>query len=325
MKLIIQIPCYNEEKTLPLTFKELPSSIKGIDVIEYLIINDGSSDNTIQVAKELGIHHIVNFKNNKGLAKGFLAGIDACLKLGADIIVNTDADNQYRGEDIVKLVEPIVSGTADMVIGERPISQTAHFSPLKKKLQKLGSFVVRIASGTKVPDTTSGFRAYSKSAAMRINVINAYTYTLETIIQAGQNKTAISTAKIHTNPETRESRLFQSMYRYISKSALVIVRSFIMYKPLKFFCAVGMILISLGIITGIRFLIFFFGSGGGGHMQSLILASLLIMLGAEAIITGLLSDVVAANRRLLEDIQYRVKNLEIETVYKEKQENDKVL
>ncbi|MDR1160587.1 MAG: glycosyltransferase family 2 protein [Syntrophomonadaceae bacterium] len=325
MKLIIQIPCYNEEKTLPLTFKELPKSIKGIDVIEYLIINDGSSDNTVQVAKELGIHHIVNFKNNKGLAKGFLAGIDACLKLGADIIVNTDADNQYCGEDIVKLVEPIVSGTADMVIGERPISQTAHFSPLKKKLQKLGSFVVRIASGTKVPDTTSGFRAYSKSAAMRINVINAYTYTLETIIQAGQNKTAISTAKIQTNPETRESRLFKSMYRYISKSALVIVRSFIMYKPLKFFCAVGMILISLGIITGIRFLIFFFGGNGSGHMQSLILASLLIMLGAEAIITGLLSDVVAANRRLLEDIQYRVKNLEIETVYKEKQENDKVL
>lgn len=235
MKLIIQIPCYNEEGTLGLTYHDLPKHIDGIDEIEYLIINDGSTDRTLEVAQSLGIHHVVNFKQNKGLAKGFMAGLDACLRLGADIIVNTDADNQYCGEDIEKLVRPILEGKADIVIGERPIDQTKSFSWKKKKFQHLGSWVVRVASGTDIPDAPSGFRAYSREAALRINVINEYTYTLETIIQAGNDKIAMTSVPIHTNGETRPSRLFSSMWRYMKRSATVIIRSFLMYKPLRFF------------------------------------------------------------------------------------------
>ena len=242
MKLIIQIPCYNEEETLELAYNDLPRHIDGIDTIEYLVINDGSKDNTVQKAKELGFHHIVSFKQNKGLAKGFMAGIDACLHLGADIIVNTDADNQYCGADIEKIVRPIVDGKADIVIGERPIDQTEHFSWKKKKFQHLGSWVVRVASGTDIPDAPSGFRAYSREAALRLNVVNAYTYTLETIIQAGNNKTAMTSVPIRTNPETRPSRLFSSMWRYMKRSSTVITRSFVMYKPLQFFMTIGWIL-----------------------------------------------------------------------------------
>lgn len=307
MKLIIQIPCYNEEDSLPYTIADLPRQIEGIDKIEYLVINDGSTDRTIEVARELGIHHIVSFKQNKGLARGFIAGIDACLHLGADIIVNTDADNQYNGKDIIKLVQPILNNQADIVIGERPINQTEHFSWTKKRFQHLGSLIVRIASQTDIMDAPSGFRAYSREAALRLNVINEYTYTLETIIQAGRNKTAIKSVPVRTNAEMRESRLFSSMWAYIRRSALVIIRSFMMYKPLRFFGTLGIISIAAGLILGIRFLIYYFTGAGEGHVQSLILVAILTLLGVQLIIAGLQADIIAANRKLLEDIQYRVR------------------
>lgn len=310
MKLIIQIPCYNEEKTLPQTFHDLPKYIEGIDVIEYLIINDGSTDRTVEVARELGIHHIVSFKQNKGLAKGFMAGIDACLQLGADIIVNTDADNQYCGEDIEKLVRPILDNKADIVIGERPIDETEHFSWKKKKFQRLGSWVVRLASKTNVPDAPSGFRAYSREAALRLNVINEYTYTLETIIQAGRNKTAITSVPIRTNPELRKSRLFANMWSYIKKSSTVIIRAFMMYKPLRFFWSLGLFSMISGLALGLRFLVFYFNGEGAGHIQSLILVAILMLIGIQLIIAGLQADIIAANRKILEDIQYRVRRIE---------------
>lgn len=310
MKLIIQIPCYNEEKTLEIALNDLPKKISGIDQIEYLIINDGSKDNTVGVAKRWGVHYVVNFKSNKGLAKGFMAGIDACLRNGADIIVNTDADNQYCGEDIEKLVRPILDGKADMVIGSRPIDQTAHFTPLKKKLQHFGSWVVRKASQTQIPDAPSGFRAYSREAAMKLNVINEYTYTLETIVQAGREKMAITSVPIRTNAELRPSRLFSSMFGYVKKSMLTIIRAFMMYKPLRFFTLVGLIPIILGMGIGVRFLIYFFAGFGEGHVQSLILASLLILVGVQTIVVGLQADIIAANRKILEDIQYHVRKLD---------------
>jgi len=310
MKLIIQIPCYNEEETLPITIADLPKQLDGIDCIEYLIINDGSIDRTTEVARELGVHHIVNFKQNKGLARGFSAGVDACLRLGADIIVNTDADNQYCGDDIACLLQPIFDGKADIVVGERPIDETEHFSKQKKKLQRFGSFVVRVASGTRIPDAPSGFRAYTREAAMRLNVINEYTYTLETIIQAGHNKIAMVSVPIRTNAELRESRLFKSMWRYIKRSSTVIIRAFIMYKPLKFFSILGAILTAAGLAISIRFLVYFFMGQGAGHIQSLLLAVLLFFMGFSCFIAGFQADIVAANRKLLEDIQYRIRKLD---------------
>lgn len=310
MKLIIQIPCYNEAETLEIALNDLPKHIDGIDEIEYLIINDGSKDNTVKVARNWGVHYVVNFKQNKGLAKGFMAGLDACLRNGADIIVNTDADNQYVGEDIEKLVRPILNGEADMVIGERPIDQTEHFSPLKKKLQHLGSWVVRKASKTDIPDAPSGFRAYSREAAMRMNVVNEYTYTLETIVQAGRNRMALTSVPIRTNGELRPSRLFSSMFGYVKKSMLTIVRAFMMYKPLMFFTTLGSVLSLIGVGLGIRFLAYFFAGAGAGHIQSLILASMMIILGVQTIIVGLQGDIIAANRKLLEDIQYHVRKID---------------
>jgi len=307
MKLIIQIPCYNEAETLEIALNDLPKQIDGIDEIEYLIINDGSKDNTVEVARNWGVQHVVNFKRNKGLAKGFMAGKNECLRQGADIIVNTDADNQYCGEDIEKLVRPILDGKADIVIGERPIDQTEHFSPLKKKLQHLGSWVVRKASNTNIPDAPSGFRAYSREAALRMNVVNDYTYTLEQIVQAGRNKMAIISVPIRTNGELRPSRLFHSMFGYIKKSILTIMRAYMMYKPLRFFMSLGSIPFLGGIILGIRYLVYFFNGAGDGHVQSLLLAVTLILLGAMIGIVGLQADVIAANRKLLEDIRYEVK------------------
>ncbi|MBQ8189509.1 MAG: glycosyltransferase family 2 protein [Lachnospiraceae bacterium] len=309
MKLIIQIPCYNEAETLEIALNDLPKHIDGIDEIEYLIINDGSTDKTVEVAVNWGVHYVVNFTRNKGLAKGFMAGLSACLEHGADIIVNTDADNQYCGEDIEKLVRPILDGKADIVIGERPIDQTAHFSPLKKKLQHLGSWVVRKASKTDIPDAPSGFRAYSRDAALRMNVINDYTYTLETIVQAGRNKMAITSVPIRTNAELRPSRLFSSMFGYVKKSMLTIVRAFLMYRPLKFFTILGGILLLIGVVIGIRFIVFFAMGQGSGHIQSLILASMMIILGVMTGIVGLQADIIAANRKLLEDIQYHVRKM----------------
>ena len=286
--------------------------IEGIDTIEYLIINDGSRDNTVEVAvnwaeKNGRILHVVNFKRNKGLAKGFVAGIDACLRLGADIIVNTDADNQYSGDDIAQLVRPIIENKADIVIGERPIATTAHFSPLKKKLQRLGSWVVQKASDTDIPDAPSGFRAYSRDAAMRLNVFNDYTYTLETIIQAGREKIAMTSVPIRTNGELRPSRLFNSMFGYIKKSAGTILRAFMMYKPMRFFTTIGAIVFLCGFAIGGLFLFYFFTGDGDGHVQSLILASTLMLIGFQTVVIGWLADIISSNRKILEDIQYRIK------------------
>lgn len=310
MKLIIQIPCYNEEETLHITYNDLPRKIDGIDKIEYLIINDGSEDNTVAEAKKVGFHHIVSFKKNKGLAKGFMAGLDACLHLGADIIVNTDADNQYCGADIEKLVRPILDEKADIVIGERPIATTEHFSWKKKKFQYLGSWVVRIASGTNIPDAPSGFRAYSREAALRMNVTNSYTYTLETIIQAGYNKIPMMSVPIRTNGETRPSKLFSSIWKYMQRSASVIIRSFMMYKPLKFFTILGSLFIAVGVALGIRYLYLLRQDSSAGHVQSLILAAIVSIVGVQLIIAGLQADIVTANRKLIEDIQYRVRKME---------------
>lgn len=311
MKLIIQIPCYNEAATLTTTLNDLPKHIDGIDEIEYLIINDGSTDKTVEVATNWGVHHVVSFTQNKGLAKGFTAGMDACLKYGADIIVNTDADNQYCGADIEKLIQPILNGTADIVIGERPIDQTQHFSFLKKKLQRLGSWVVRRASKTSIPDAPSGFRAFSREAALRINVINEYTYTLETIVQAGRNKIATTSVPIRTNPDLRKSRLAHSTFDYIKRSMLTILRAFLMYKPLFVFTCIAVLFGFLGLLLSIRYLIFVFQGSGGGHIQSVILAMLLIIVAVQSFMMGLQADIMSANRKLLEDIQYRIKKLEL--------------
>lgn len=310
MKLIIQIPCFNEAETLEVTLNDLPKHIDGIDEIEYLIIDDGSHDNTAEVAKKWGVHYVVRFRRNKGLAKGFMAGLDACLKNGADIIVNTDADNQYCGADIETLVRPILDKKAHIVIGERPIDDTEHFTPLKKKLQHFGSWVVRKASKTTIPDAPSGFRAYSREAAMRINVINDYTYTLETIVQSGREKMAVISVPIRTNPELRESRLFHSMWGYIKKSMLTIVRTYLMYRPLYFFFMLGSILALVGVGFFVRYFVFFCSGEGGGHLQSLILASTLLIVGFQTIVVGLLGDVISANRKILQDVQYHVRKMD---------------
>lgn len=314
MKLIIQIPCLNEAETLEIALNDLPKHIDGIDEIEYLIINDGSVDNTVEVARNWGVHYIVSFKSNKGLAKGFMAGIDACLKHGADIIVNTDADNQYCGEDIEKLVRPILDGKADIVIGERPIDETEYFSPLKKKLQHFGSYIVRKASKTDIPDAPSGFRAFSREAAMHINVMNNYTYTLETIVQAGRSSWAITSVPVRTNGELRKSRLFHSMGAYVKRSMITIIRAYMMYRPLTFFSVLGLIPFTGGFLIGLRFLIYWLKGSGSGHIQSLIFASTLMLLGFMTFIVGLQADVIANNRKILEDIQYRIRKSEYDGV-----------
>ena len=317
MKLIIQIPCYNEEKTLPITYGELPKEIDGVDAIETLIIDDGSVDNTINVARELGVNHIVKFPKNRGLAKGFMAGIDASLRLGADIIVNTDGDNQYSGKDIPKLIQPILAQKAEVVVGDRQTDSIEHFSWGKKQLQKLGSLVVRIASDTNVSDTTSGFRAYSRDAAMKLNVLNNYSYTLETIITGGRQKIIFENVKIHTNEKLRDSRLFKSIHSYLSKSATTIIRAYTQMNSLTFFIVSASVffLFSLGLF--IRYLIFYFMGDGVGHVQSLLLAVLLILLSFLIFIFGLLADAIAANRKINEEILYRVKRLEYDVLSKD--------
>ncbi|MFA6309279.1 MAG: glycosyltransferase family 2 protein [Clostridia bacterium] len=307
MKLIIQVPCYNEEKTFGQTFADFPKKIDGIDEIEYLVINDGSTDSTVEVARSLGVHHIVSFKNNKGLAEAFKAGLDACLRLGADIIVNTDADNQYFGGDIETLVAPILARTADIVIGERPIEEINHFSWLKKRLQRLGSWTVRVASSTDIPDAPSGFRAYTREAALRLNVVSSYTYTLETIIQAGRMNMAITSVPIRVNPELRKSRLFKSMSGYVRRSVATIFRVFMMYKPLKTFLSIGIFSIIAALIVVVRFLTYYFLGSGNGHVQSLILAAILAFVGTQMIAFGMIADLISSNRKILEDIQYRAR------------------
>ncbi|MCU0642892.1 MAG: glycosyltransferase family 2 protein [bacterium] len=312
-KLIIQIPCYNEEKTLPITLRAIPRSIRGVDKVEILIIDDGSTDRTVAVARENGADHIVKLTNNKGLAEGFLTGLDACLRLDADIIVNTDGDNQYNGADIEKLIEPIVKGKADIVVGNRQVDNIEHFSLLKKKLQHLGSWVVRQVSGTDIPDTTSGFRAFSRDAALKLNVVSKFSYTLETIIQAGKKNIAITHVPVGTNSKMRESRLFKSTYSYIKRSLATIIRIYTMYEPIKTFFLIGGLIFSGGLILSLRYLYFYLFTpfGGQGHIQSVILAAVLFIVGFQVMVIGLLSDVIAANRRLLEDTLYRVKKLEL--------------
>ena len=312
MKLIIQIPCYNEEETLEIALNDLPRQLEGIDEIEYLIINDGSHDRTVEVARKWGVHHVVNFNQNRGLAKGFMAGLDGCLRNGADIIVNTDADNQYCAQDIAALIAPILEGRADMVIGERPIDQTEHFSYLKKKLQHFGSWVVRKASNTDIPDAPSGFRALSREAAMHINVVNDYTYALETIVQAGRQRIPITSVPVRTNEELRPSRLFSSIWGYVKRSMLTIIRAYAMYKPLKCFTYIACIptLIGLGYIF--RFLLYYLMGTSGGHVQSLILGCTLLIMGFLTFMIGIVSDVIAANRKILEDTQYHARKLEYE-------------
>ena len=324
MKLIIQIPCYNEADTLEMALNDLPTELEGIDEIEYLIINDGSRDMTEEVARQWGVHHIVNFSQNKGLARGFMAGLDGCLRNGADIIVNTDADNQYNAEDIQALIQPILDGEADMVIGARPIDETEHFSKLKKILQHFGSWAVRRASNTNIPDAPSGFRAMTREAAMHINVVNDYTYTLETIVQAGREKIAITSVPIRTNPELRPSRLFRGMWSYVKKSIVIILRAYMMYKPLKCFTYLSVPPVAVGLAIGMRFLYFLVTDGGGGHVQSLILVCTLIIIGFLTFMIGLVSDLLASNRRILTDTQYHVRRMEYEAIEQLRRERSKV-
>jgi glycosyltransferase involved in cell wall biosynthesis len=310
-KLIIQIPCLNEADTLPGTLRDLPCSLPGIDRIEILVIDDGSRDGTAEVARANGVHHVVRFRRRKGLAAAFMAGIDAALKLGADIIVNTDADNQYVGEDIAKLIDPLVRGEADIVIGDRNIQTLSEMSPQKKRLQRLGSWVVRQVSGTQVPDTTSGFRAYTREAALRMTIVSEFSYTLESIIQAGKRRMAIAHVPVRTNPRVRPSRLFDSVWSYIKASTATIVRIYAMYEPLKVFSYIGAAIFMLGAALVVRFLFYYFTGTGLGHVQSLILSAVLMIVGFQVLLIGLVSDVISGNRKLLEDLVYRVRSIEL--------------
>jgi glycosyltransferase involved in cell wall biosynthesis len=310
MKLIIQMPCYNESQTLPAALSELPRQVAGFDQVEWLIIDDGSTDNTVEVAKAHGVDHVVSFPRNRGLAKGFMAGLDACLAHGADVVVNTDADNQYCAADIPKLTQPILDGQAEIVIGSRPIAQTEHFSPVKKFLQKLGSWVVRKASGTAVADAPSGFRAIARSAAMQLNVFSEYTYTLETIIQAGHKGISVISVPIRTNEDLRPSRLVKSIRSYVQRSILTILRIFMTYRPFRFFSMLGLIPFSLGFLLGLRFVYFYIAGAGSGKIQSLMLSSLLMSFGFMLFVVALLADLIAVNRKLLEKVDWRLRLLE---------------
>jgi glycosyltransferase involved in cell wall biosynthesis len=312
MKLIIQIPCLDEEKTLPATLADLPREVAGVDEVEWLVIDDGSTDRTIEVARKHGVDHIVRLTNNKGLAAAFQAGLDASLKLGADLIVNTDADNQYYGADVEKLVAPIVAGTADMVIGDRETDKIEHFSPLKKRLQRLGSAVVRRASDTDVPDTTSGFRAYNREAALQMQVVSKFTYTLETIIQAGKQTVALTHVPIRTNEQTRASRLFPSMWAYVRRNSLSIFRVYALYEPLRVFMWAAALVALVGTVIWIRFFYFLIDGDGAGHVQSLILGSTLFIVAVQFAALGVLGDILAGSRVLQQRILERVRRVELQ-------------
>jgi len=304
-KLIIQIPCFNEEETLPAALADLPREVEGFERVEWLIIDDGSVDNTAEVARENGVHHVVRHTRNQGLARAFMTGLERGLELGADVIVNTDADNQYNGADIHNLVVPIVKGEADLVIGERPIESIEHFSMLKKWLQRLGSWVVRKASDTDVPDAPSGFRAISRAAATELNVFNDYTYTLETIIQAGQRSMAIASVPVRVNEDLRPSRLVKSIPSYIKRSVFTIIRIFVIYRPFRFFASIGAVIFGLGLLLGLRFVIYWMLGEGAGHVQSLILAAVLLIAGFQTVLVAFLADQLAANRLLLQQVRSR--------------------
>ena len=311
-KLIIQIPCLNEAATLPATLADLPRTIPGVDVIETLVIDDGSTDGTADVARAHGVTHVIRFRRHKGLAAAFVAGIDGCLRHGADLIVNTDADNQYAGRDIAKLVAPLVAGEADIMIGDRNIRDLQHMSWHKKLLQRVGSWAVRQVSGTKVPDTTSGFRAYTREAALRMTIVSEFSYTLESIIQAGKNRMAIHHVAVDTNPRTRPSRLFASLRSYIQRSAATIVRIYTMYEPLKVFTYIGSAVFLSGFIISLRFLYYYLLTpDASGKVQSLILSAVLMIVGFQIVMIGLVADVLSGTRKLLEDLLYRVRRMEL--------------
>lgn len=310
MKLIIQIPCYNEAETLPETLALLPTTIAGIDEIEVLIIDDGSQDNTAEVARETGAHHVVRLSGHKGLAYGFNAGLDACLKLGADIIVNTDADNQYEAQDIQKIVQPILDGKAEIVVGDRGVASLQAFSPLKRRLQTLGSRVVGKAAGLDIPDATSGFRALSRDAAMRTMVLSDYSYTLETLIQAGVHKIPVMSVPIRTNPPRRPSRLMRGTWDYLAHSSVTILRSYTLYRPLRVFTYASIAFIVPGLVLAIRYLVFFLMGQGAGHVQSVILAAIFLIVGIQVGLIGLVADLISFNRKILEEILYRVRKEE---------------
>lgn len=310
-KLIIQIPCLNEAATLPATLADLPRNVPGIDVVEILVVDDGSRDGTADVARSLGVDHVVRLRRNKGLAAAFMAGIDACLKRGADYIVNTDADNQYAGHEIHKLLAPLIRGEADIVIGDRNIAELRHMSWRKRQLQRLGSWVVRQVSNTTVPDTTSGFRAYTREAALRMTIVSEFSYTLESIIQAGKKRMAIAHVPVETNPRTRESRLFDSLFGYVKRSAATIVRIYAMYEPLKVFTYIGLAVFGVGFLLGLRLVYYYFQNEAFKHIPSAIAAAVLMIVGFNVLVIGLLADVISGNRKLLEDLVYRVRLLEI--------------
>ena len=310
MKLIIQIPCHNEALVLPATLEALPRTLPGFDLVEILVIDDGSQDGTVEAARQAGAAHIVQLPGHLGLAAAFSAGLDASLKQGADVIVNTDADNQYRAEDILLLVEPIVEGRAEVVVGDRGVATLAGFSPLKRWLQRLGSWVVSKVSGMNIPDATSGFRALSREAALRTLVLSDYSYTLETLIQAGSKHLKVAFVKIHTNPETRPSRLMRSIPHYLANSSATIVRAYTMYRPLRVFSMMGGLLLLGGMILGLRFLYFWVLGQGNGHIQSVILAAILSIVGFQVILIGLVADLIGFNRKILEELLYRIRLME---------------
>lgn len=325
MKLIIQIPCFNEAETLPVALAALPRKVPGFDKVEWLVIDDGSRDCTAEVASRHGVDHVVRHGHNQGLARTFVTGINACLRLGADVIVNTDADNQYHAGDIPALTQPILEGRADIVVGARPIQTIEHFSPVKKFLQRLGSRVVRLASNTDIPDAPSGFRAMSAAAASNLVVFNDYTYTLETIIQAGQKNMAITSVPVRVNDDLRPSRLVKSIPSYLRRSIATIIRIFVIYRPFRFFGVIGAVLFSLGFLIGLRFLYYYATGEGEGHVQSLILASVLLGMGFQTILIAFVADLLAANRKLLEEVRHAQKTQHVarqpvQTVFERAQE-----
>jgi glycosyltransferase involved in cell wall biosynthesis len=316
LKLVIQIPCYNEADTLPLVVHDMPRQVEGFEAVELLVIDDGSTDATAEIATELGVHHVVKLPQNRGLANAFAKGLEVSLALGADVIVNTDGDNQYDNSEIPELVWPILTGQADMVIGDRRVDTIAHFSPIKKLLQKFGSWVVRWASNTGVPDATSGFRAISRDTALRLHVFSSYTYTLETIIQAGRKGLTVASVPVRTRERLRESRLIRSLPSYIYLSALTILRIFMMYEPLRVFISLGILPFVAGGLLVVRFLYFYLSGDGSGHVQSLIVASILLVLGLQTFFLGLLADIIAKNRNLIEETHYRIKKIQLNERHK---------